>query len=733
MLWRLKADRFTDCFNLWLQKNVYLSAMIRPLILLFLGALWFPLSSAHAQLILHSESRPSGLALYTQQPDQPFLTLPAGTFLRVNRHTRKIKGKLGSYTVKDKVQTTAEYSFSELSLKPTTRTNQITYRGAAPFTKDKECQLILSFRAVSADVMEFRIRAIGGGVTQIEFPFPTPADQPAFGFGEQFSYLDRKGHEFWMLVEEQGVGRGDPGVTFWAKMVGAAGNPYTTYCPIPFFFLDANRAVSLDPSGPLHFDLRDSAQVWVRSSSNELSGRIYLGDGPLKVLERYTQDAGRFPALPEWAFGTWIGVQGGAEKARKVVDEALAAGNPVTGLWIQDWVGPRETPIGTRLNWDWFPDTTRYPDLKGFCAEMNEKGVKVLGYINPFLVEDGILCKQAMELDYLVRNQEGEPYRLKAGGFNAYILDLSRAEVQEWTAEIIRENLVGNGFSGWMADFGEWLPFDAQLEGGLDAATFHNTFPVAWMETNQKAIDALPNGDELVYFSRSGYIGAGKAGKLLWAGDQMTDWGQQDGLPSAVRGLLSSGMSGLTLNHTDLGGYTVVQLPFTHHTRDRELLYRWAEFAAFTPVFRTHEGLRPDANLQVYSDPEAIAFFAKMGQMHHALSDYLESLNQEAVSTGAPMVRHLWLTYPEDTHTRNIDHSFMLGNEVLVHPVLQPGVTQIERYFPTGEWIHLLSGKKINGGSFHTIEVPMGSPAVFGRKGSIWTPELTKKLAEIGK
>ena len=662
--------------------------------------------------------------------DQPyFLELPhEEPFLRALSTKRKYKGSLGSYEVKDKVKLSLDDWAQFPEGEKLQENGSLTLTGSLKDKKGRSASTTLQFQTVSPEVLEFEIWVTGASINRLEFAFTCPPDEPVFGFGEQFSYLNRKGHQFWMLVEEQGVGRGDKGVTFWAKLAGASGSPYTTYFPVPFFFLGSQRAISLEPGGPIHFDLTDPSRVWVRSDSRKLKGRIYLGKEPLEILERYTEDAGRFPELPEWAFGTWIGVQGGREKATRIVEEALAAGNPVTGLWIQDWVGPRQTAIGTRLNWDWYPDTTLYPNLKGFCEEMDQKGVKVLGYINPFLVEDGKLCQEAMEKGYLVKDEKGEDYRLAAGGFKAYIIDLSRPEVQAWTQEIIRENLVGNGFSGWMADFGEWLPFDAKLQGGMDADSFHNQFPVAWMETNRRAIETLTQKDEIVYFSRSGYAGAGKQGKLLWAGDQMTDWGEHDGLPSAVRGILSSGMSGLTLNHSDLGGYTVIQLPFTKHTRDRELLYRWAEFAAFTPVFRTHEGLRPEANIQVYSDSGSVAFFAKMGRLHYALKEYFQEAGREAAKKGYPVIRHLWLHYPDDARVWEADQSFLIGEDVLVTPVTQAGIERIEIYLPPGDWEHLFTGVTYPGGQFNRIDVPLGRPAAFIKSDSKWKKRIQNNL-----
>lgn len=95
--------------------------------------------------------------------------------------------------------------------------------------------------------------------------------------------------------------------------------------------------------------------------------------------------------------------------------------------------------------------------------------------------------------------------------------------------------------------------------------------------------------ESLVFFMRAGFRDSPKWGMLFWEGDQMVSWQANDGIKSAVVGLLSSGLSGYALNHSDIGGYCAVNLPFIKYNRSEELLIRWMELNAFTTVFRTHE------------------------------------------------------------------------------------------------------------------------------------------------
>ncbi len=130
-----------------------------------------------------------------------------------------------------------------------------------------------------------------------------------------------------------------------------------------------------------------------------------------------------------------------------------------------------------------------------------------------------------------------------------------------------------------------------------------------WAEINRRACD-LADKPDCLYFMRSAYTGSPSRTPLFWAGDQLVDWDANDGLASALHGMLSAGVSGMTLTNSDIGGYTAVDTPLGNYHRSPELLQRWAELAAFGVFFRTHEGNKPDANAQIYDTPASRASFA---------------------------------------------------------------------------------------------------------------------------
>ena len=614
----------------------------------------------------------------------------------------------------------------------------------------------INIKADSPLTIVFDISLSNRDLNRIKLTYGSKKEEQFFGFGEQYSHFNLKGKKLFLFTEEQGIGRGDQPITFLADITnGAGGNDFTSYAPIPHYITSENRSAFFENSSYSKFDLTKENEVSVEFWESNLKGTIWLGNSPLELIEKYTLKTGRYPLLPDWAYGTWLGLQGGAEKVKKVIKEAKNAGNPVTALWIQDWVGKRTTGFGDQLKWRWyaqekseFKDSNgnpepSYPDFKTFCADMNKDGIKVLGYINSFLADTNPAIKddkftnpmlaEAKAKGYLVKNQKGEDYLIKTVGFPAYLIDLTNPEAVKWTKEIIKKNMIDIGLSGWMADFGEWLPYDAVLYDKRDPALYHNVYPVDWAKLNREAISEAKKDGQIVFFTRAGYSYSNKYSTAFWLGDQMVTFGKDDGLASTIVGLNSSGISGIAINHSDIGGYTGIKaLPkwISPYDREKELTERWAEANAFTPIFRTHEGNIPKRFHQVYSDDDSINKFARMGKVHYALKDYISYLSKEALDKGYPIVRHPYLNFPEDKNTYDLKYQFMLGEDILVLPVLEKGAVKVEGYFPKGKWKHLFSGEFVDGGQKLKVNAPLGTPAVYVKVGGKWSDKIYNSVKE---
>jgi alpha-glucosidase len=269
------------------------------------------------------------------------------------------------------------------------------------------------------------------------------------------------------------------------------------------------------------------------------------------------------------------------------------------------------------------------------------------------------------------------------------------------------------GLAGWMADFGEYLPTDLRLHDGSDPMLLHNRWPVLWAEVNARAVASRGKERETLFFMRAGFSGVQRHCPLLWAGDQSVDFSRHDGIGTVIAAALSAGMVGNPFSHSDLGGYTSLH----GNIRTAELMMRWSELAAFAPVMRTHEGNRPDDNLQVDSTPEILHHFAAMTRVHAGLQPYVASLMQEASEQGLPAQRPSFLHYPEERESYSVQDQYLYGRDLLVAPVIEEGATERSVLVPPGEWIHVWSGHRYGRGRV-AVAAPIGEPPVFYRAGS---------------
>ncbi|MBU1079822.1 MAG: alpha-glucosidase, partial [Spirochaetes bacterium] len=374
------------------------------------------------------------------------------------------------------------------------------------------------------------------------------------------------------------------------------------------------------------------------------------------------------------------------------------------------------TGFGQRLRWNWEWDEERYPGLPAAMRRWRDEGVRFLGYANPYVAAGKPLFEEAASRGFLAKDRKGDDYRVDFGEFDAGIVDLTNPAAFEWYKSVIRKNLVDFGLSGWMADFGEYLPTDAVLFDGTPAMLAHNPWPAAWARLCHEAVAEAGEADEIVYFMRAGAAGSQRWCPNMWAGDQNVDWSEDDGLPSALTAALSLAVCGHGVHHSDIGGYTTL----FGMRRTKELLLRWAEFSAFTPMMRSHEGNRPGDNWQFDSDDATLDALARLGRLFVALKPYRKAVLAQNAREGVAAMRPLFFHYESDPASFRIKDQYLLGRDLLVAPVMEEGAVTRPVYLPGGEeWVHLWTGTRYGGGRY-ALSAPMGEPPVFWRSGSDW-------------
>ncbi len=554
------------------------------------------------------------------------------------------------------------------------------------------------------------------------------------GFGEQYNALDQRGEAFDLLVNEQGNGRdGSGGIS--------VGDAHTTYFPMPWYLDARGFGVLFNTDRRVRLDLckGDKDRAWVEVIGPQtLSWRVLHGPSPLAVVQQLGDVVGRPTPPPAWAWWLWIGTQGGKAKVLAEAKALAAADIPASALWAQDWGGIRKNiDGGFGVEYVWKPDEALvakpedalYPGFKAMVDTLHGQGFKFLAYANPFIPKQaqparfadmakrGLLVKDdtgAVYEDSLVPNLpqvDGHP-------------DFGHPDTVGYIAGELGAIIRDYGVDGWMLDFGEWVPLDGVHHDGSDSVARRNTFPVDWNRACRSAATQERPDNDFAWIARSGWSGVQRHAQIHWVGDQETNWDELDGLPTVVPAMLNLGLSGQPFVTHDIAGFAK-GTPST-----KELWMRWTELGAFTPVMRTHEGADKLANWSWEKDAETTAHFRRMTLVHCALAPKFSALAAAAAKTGAPLLRAMLLVFPNDPKTWPLSDQYMIGDDLLVAPVLHEGAITRTLYLPSGTWVDVWDGKAREGGQTVTVDAPLGRPPVFHR-GTDW-PALREAETKLG-
>ncbi|MBQ9458840.1 MAG: alpha-glucosidase, partial [Oscillospiraceae bacterium] len=644
-----------------------------------------------------------GKAVLSHSPRAPFITAV--------RHEKTYQSVRGS--VKERVREVERIPLTECS---GVSENEVCFscgphRVSVSLSERPGC-VRLSFSGEDGWAYEFRLDAAAG--------------EAVFGGGEQYRKVNLRGETVVNFVSEHIKASTVvqkavlPRALYREKPHKSIGS----YAPMPVFVTDRGRLIAFETAadGTSHFGGGEYRFCFDRCPDALLLG---LGtDYP--ALSRIL--AARYENrqfIPDWCHdGMILSIQGGT---RAILDKTFAmldAGAKICGVWSQDWSGENRTVMGKQVWWNWEADETLYPGLQEAIAGLRERGVRFLAYINPYLVKGGRLYEFCREKGWLITRQNGEVYHIKSTTFDAGMLDLTNPDAAAYLKDtLIKKNMLSLGVSGYMADFGEYLPVDCVLHEG-DPKLLHNEWPVLWARLNREAIEEYGDGD-VFFFMRSGYLGIQQYAPVLWNGDQHTDLTRDYGMPCVMPASFSLGFSGVPMVHCDAGGF----FSFGRLKRDDELFVRWMELCTFSLLLRSHESLRPWANAQ-FDAPSVLPYTVRLTNVHCMLKPYLQRCVKEA-QAGLPAMRPDFYE-AVDFSAGHDPYSYFLGGDLFVCPVIKRKAEARQVWLPRGVWVHLWTGKAFAGGEKHTVPAPLGEPPVFYRASSDYI-ELFRAAADAAK
>ncbi len=543
------------------------------------------------------------------------------------------------------------------------------------------------------------------------------ADEDRFlGFGWQSWGTQARGESIPTWMSEPGIKKDlttdDPSGAWFL-----VGRRHGSHMPMPEFVSRRGYMAVVESNARNVFAMCSERQDVVRMQL-ELPTKVHIFDGPTptEALVRKTAHFGRSRVPPPVAFAPWNDAIMGSAEVRRVAKLLRDRHIPSSVIWSEDWRGGGPNPAvpdGYKLKEEWDVDRELYPDFEAVATELHAAGFAWHVYFAPFLVRGSRVWDEALREGYVIHTQAGAPYIFSGPSLeDTSLLDLTNPKAVAWAVGKMQAAF-RLGADGFMGDYGEWLPTDAKLANG-DAADIHNQYPVLWQQTQRTAIDTMGDGQRRVSFVRSGWFGTPQLTDVFWGGDQATDFGLDDGLPTVIPIGLGVGLSGVSTYGHDIGGYQTTGVAPT----TKELFFRWTELGAWSPVMRTHHTTAPKASWAFDRDEETLLHWTRYAKLHMALVPYLRGLAKEAAATGVPIWRHLAMGSPDETRLWGISDQVLVGPRIVVAPVVSQGATSRPVELPQGRFFPWDGGASVAGPRI-TVGAALGDIPVFAGEGAI--------------
>ena len=543
-----------------------------------------------------------------------------------------------------------------------------------------------SFKRISADVFKLRAR------------FESDPDEKLYGMGQyQQERMNLKGCNLELAHRNS-----QASVPFVLSDKG-------------YGFLWHNPAI-----GEVHFGL-DTTE-WVAEETRQLDYWITAGDTPADIMENYTAVVGRTPMMPEFGLGYWQCKLRyyNEEQVLDIARQYHERNVPVDVLVIDYYHWPR---CG-----DWRFDPEYFPNPKKMIDELKSMGIECMVSIWPQVDIRSENFEEMKHQGLLVKSRSGVDVQMVFHGDNLF-MDATNPRTRKYVWEKCKKNYADLGINTFWLDEAEpeFTGYDYenyQYAAGSVLET-GNIYPREYARLFYEG--QKENGqDKIVNLIRCAWVGSQRYGALVWSGDIMSSW--EDFRKQIVAGL-QMGIAGIPWWTTDIGGFHGGD---TTSDKFTELLLRWFQFGCFCPVMRMHGSRLPHSKIinkageerevtgaanEIWSyGDEAYKIMKSYISIREQLRDYTRKTMKEASEKGIPVIRALFLEFPEDKKTWSITDEYMYGDNLLIAPICHEGADKRKVYLPEGcDWVNAFSGKKYCGGNEIVEEAPIEVIPVYYR------------------
>lgn len=561
---------------------------------------------------------------------------------------------------------------------------------------------------------------------KVRFSFSSPSSEGFYGFGERYNSLNQRGFSLDMRVFEQYKNQG-----------------VRTYIPVPFFLSSEGYGFFLNSNRNAIFDLA-STQLdrWSIEAAigrdKGISFDLFTSKKPIINLKNFVQLIGMPKLPPEWVFQPWMSSNEWnsqaivMEQVNTTLKEDIPAGVVVIEAWSDEttfyiWNDAVYTPKSSSEAFTYkdfsFPQSGHWPDPKAMVDELHRLGMKVILWQIPVMknISDHHAQRDAdekymVEKGYCVKHNNGNCYHVKPSWFrDSLVLDFTNDEAAEWWLKKRQYLLDEIGIDGFKTDGGEHLwGTDVTLSNGMSGEEAINLYPNLYVGAYHHFANKIRGGNAIT-FSRAGFTGA-QAYPCHWAGDQDSTW---EAFRATLLAGLSASLSGIPFWGWDIAG-------FSGEIPSAELYLRAAATAIFTPIMQFHSEYNGHRSPSIdrtpwnianrTGKPEVLDIYRKFAKLRMQLLPYIIEEARHSATSGEPLMRPLFLDWPNDTLAWQISDQYCFGRRLLVAPVIEEGVTERKVYLPNGDWQDFWTNAMLVGPQWITAACPLDSIPVYWRK-----------------
>nr|HPR60604.1 alpha-xylosidase [Prolixibacteraceae bacterium] len=445
----------------------------------------------------------------------------------------------------------------------------------------------------------------------------------------------------------------------------------TMYKPIPFYMSSRGYGVFMHTSTPITCDFgkyfSNVQQLMIGDETLDLF--FFIGE-PKEILDEYTNLTGKPSMPPLWSFGFWMSrityfsEEDGRNVAKKLRENKIPSDviHFDTGWFETDW------------RCDYQFSESRFDDPEQMIKDFRKDGFETCLWQLPYFVPKNSLFNEIVEKGLHVKSFKGNvPYE-------DAVLDFSNPETVEWYQQKIA-GLLKLGVGVIKVDFGEAAPINGIYASGRTGFYEHNLYPLRYNKAVAEITKQVTG--ETIIWARSTWAGSQRY-PLHWGGDAAST---NSAMAATLRGGLSIGLSGFSFWSHDIGGFV--------ESASEDLYLRWTPFGMLSSHTRSHG--EPPTEPWEYSE-SFMNGFRNAANLRYQLMPYIYAQSKHSAENGLPMMRALFIEYPDDPGAWLVDDAYLFGQDILVAPLFE-NVTSRNVYLPgNGKWIDYQTGKTYNAG-----------------------------------